>query len=116
MPDKPLTAKRFRLVRKHLKLSQPDMATVCEVSQAHISYIENGLRDIPSNILSALYRKKNINPLYLLGESVPIEYQKEPGQKQLLTIMLNMQADIEAMKAEMTILYKERDTRLKIVK
>ncbi|MDF3076177.1 MAG: Helix-turn-helix domain [Sphingobacteriaceae bacterium] len=109
-------ALRFKAVRKHLKMSQAELAKVLKVSQTLISFIEKGQADITSEIYEILFNKFNISIAYLNANNGSIERKNEPGQKQLLNVIKTLHADVELLKSEMEMLKMERNNRLKLVK
>jgi len=115
MPSKPKTphlidqqaAKRFKLVRKFLKLNQSETAEICGSSQAMISKIEKGVKEIPQQAIKMLFIKKNISADYLINGSVNMEFKKSGGSE-LVTNIRELQAEMEIMKSQLWMLMKER--------
>ncbi|MCZ2356083.1 MAG: helix-turn-helix domain-containing protein [Bacteroidia bacterium] len=58
--------KRFITARKHLRLTQADLATSLGFKQSYISNIEKGRNEVTSNIIIAMYRLYNISPEWLI--------------------------------------------------
>lgn len=58
--------KRFISVRKHLRLTQADLATSLGFKQSYISNIEKGRNEVTSNIVIAMYRLYSISPEWLI--------------------------------------------------
>jgi transcriptional regulator with XRE-family HTH domain len=58
--------KRFILARRHLRLTQADLATSLGFKQSYISNIEKGRNEVTSNIVIAMYRLYNISPEWLI--------------------------------------------------
>jgi transcriptional regulator with XRE-family HTH domain len=58
--------KRFIIARKHLRLTQADLATSLGFKQSYISNIEKGRNEVTSNIVIAMYRLYNISPEWLI--------------------------------------------------
>jgi transcriptional regulator with XRE-family HTH domain len=58
--------KRFIQARKHLRLTQADLATSLGFKQSYISNIEKGRNEVTSNIVIAMYRLYNISPEWLI--------------------------------------------------
>lgn len=58
--------KRFVTARKHLRLTQADLATSLGFKQSYISNIEKGRNEVTSNIIIAMYRLYNISPEWLI--------------------------------------------------
>lgn len=90
---------RFKNVRNYLKLTQAEMAELCEVSQTTISMVEKGLRDLPTSVLKILFIKKNISPTYIITGEGGMEYKKTPGGKELT----ELRAELEIVKAHLNI-------------
>ncbi len=58
--------KRFISARKHLRLTQADLATSLGFKQSYISNIEKGRNEVTSNIVIAMYRLYSISPEWLI--------------------------------------------------
>ena len=58
--------KRFIQARKHLRLTQADLATSLGFKQSYISNIEKGRNEVTSNIVIAMYKLYSISPEWLI--------------------------------------------------
>lgn len=106
-------AKRFKLVRTHLKkklgrMSQTDIGEVCGLTQGMIGHIENGIREIPFLALKRLYLKYNISPTYIIAGDGKIEPDK--AEKTLLTDTADLRSEIEVLAGRMKKM--EQDIRI----
>jgi transcriptional regulator with XRE-family HTH domain len=91
-------SKRFALVRKKLGLNQSEMSEVCNVTQAMVSYIESGTKDIPREAIKNLYVKHKVSPLYIIVGELPMIYAKDES-KALITNISTMNTELEILKA-----------------
>ena len=60
---------RIKDLREDMDLSQADVANILHCTQAAYSYYENGKRDIPTDVLTALADFYNVSIDYLLGRT-----------------------------------------------
>ncbi len=102
-------AKRLRLVREYLNLSQADLSEATGVNQSTIAKMELGHTAITSYILERLFIKFNISPLYIVVGKEGIEYKVEKktlitDTRQLRAEMLVMRAELEKAKQDINIL------------
>jgi transcriptional regulator with XRE-family HTH domain len=87
--------KRFIVARKHLRLTQADLATSLGFKQSYISNIEKGRNEVTSNIVIAMYRLYNISPEWLItgqgnmisGFQYDASAGKSSGETQLTTVL-----------------------------
>jgi transcriptional regulator with XRE-family HTH domain len=96
-------AKRFTLIRKHLKLNQTELAEACNISQSAVAKIEGSSLDIPQAVIKVLYIKFNISPVYLVAGEPPMVYKKQ-NVSSLVKSIPDLQADVEMLKGQVKLL------------
>lgn len=99
---------RIKLRRKELKIKQATLAESLEISNNHMSAIENG-REKPSlDIFVQICYKLNVTPDYLLlGNMNAYNIPKDISEK----LRLCSQADIELAKDFIELLVKRNENR-----
>src|SRR5208282_1128129 len=57
---------RIKARREEVHISQADLATACQVTQATVSHYENGVRAVPPAIMERLCKALGVSPATLL--------------------------------------------------
>jgi len=80
-PKKLTTGELIKAFRKNFNILQDDLAWVCGISQANLSAIENGRREVGPKLAVKLSAYLGINPSILL---YPNGYQNHPEYKEVI--------------------------------
>lgn len=67
-----LKAKQLVTIRKELKLSQKAFSEKINISQNHLSSIENGVRELTDRVAEDVIRVFNVNRNWLLNDNEPM--------------------------------------------
>lgn len=74
---------RIRLLRNRRNLSQEELAKSLFITQATLSYYEQGIRDIPSSILIKISNHFNVSIDYILCNDTPAIKMQSSKQSKL---------------------------------
>jgi transcriptional regulator with XRE-family HTH domain len=55
---------RFKLIRKHFKLTQPEMAKHIHISNGHVAMMESGKREITDRMIKGICTEFKVNELW----------------------------------------------------
>lgn len=108
---------RLKMIRKQLGLNQKDMGEKINLSQTHISSLENGTREITDRIIHDLIRELNVSEHWLrTGEGEMFEQPKtftldEKAREHNLTDL-----EVEIMKNYMQLDKEVREEVLNMLK
>jgi transcriptional regulator with XRE-family HTH domain len=110
MIDKQSIGKRFKSIRKYLKLNQTDFSDAIEVSQQTISQIENGSIAPSLEIINKITSNYSIYYSWLIDGEEPM---LKGEIKEVLPVVTNPPPEItEYLKQQI----KEKDTRIEDLK
>jgi len=102
MLDKKLVGSRIKEIRKHLRLTQKELAQNLDVSHGYISDIEKGKKNLGIHVLEKLFERFNVNISYLFegkGEYFSkTEKEKTTIPESIIKNIGDVQQNVDEMK------------------
>lgn len=105
--DKDICA-RLVIVMDLLDIGQGEMSKILNVSQPFVSRIRRGEAEMSAGMIKALFFQKNVSPMFMIANQLPILYDKQP-MRTIENEVMDMRIELEMLKARFLII-KEKLT------
>jgi len=106
----------YKTARKHLKLTQKEIAKKMEMSDGIISQVETGKNQTPNYFYTKFLIEQGINPYYLIGKSDEIEGRKADINSEEYEALKQELEDLKLVNEELKQKYQWMEGILRMLK